>query len=58
MEGVGREIENRVTGNDSGRLKDQGLRTETRSADDYGSAERQEAFAASLATTGANATQV
>lgn len=58
MESVGREIENRVTGNDSRRLKDQGLKTESTSAADYGSAERQEAFAASLATTGANETQV
>jgi hypothetical protein len=58
MESVGREIENRVTANDSSRLQDQGLKTETTSATDYGSAERQEAFAASLASTGANATQV
>jgi hypothetical protein len=58
LEGVGREIENRVTGNDSSRLKDQGLKAESTSAADYGSAERQEAFAASLATTGANETQV
>ncbi|WP_432246227.1 hypothetical protein ACRB8A_20145 (plasmid) [Arthrobacter sp. G.S.26] len=58
IEGVGREIENRVTGNDSGRLKDQGLKAETTSAEDYGSAERQEAFAASLARTGANESQV
>jgi hypothetical protein len=58
MESVGREIENRVTGNDSSRLKDQGLKAESTSAADYGSAERQEAFAASLAGTGANETQV
>jgi hypothetical protein len=58
MESVGREIENRITGNDSSRLKDQGLKTETTSAADYGSAERQEAFAASLAVTGANEMQV
>ena len=58
MESVGREIENRVTGNLSRRFKDQGLKTESTSAADYGSAERQEAFAASLATTGANETQV
>jgi hypothetical protein len=58
LEGVGREIENRVTGNNSSRLKDQGLKAESASAADYGSAERQEAFAASLATTGANETQV
>ncbi|WP_427008833.1 hypothetical protein [Pseudarthrobacter sp. H2] len=58
MESAGREIENRVTGNDSSRLKVQGLKAESTSAADYGSAERQEAFAASLATTGANETQV
>ncbi|AOT05965.1 hypothetical protein [Arthrobacter sp. U41] len=58
MESIGREIENRVTGNDSSRLKDQGLKTESTSAADYGSAERHETFAASLATTGANETQV
>jgi hypothetical protein len=58
MEGVGREIENRVTGKDSSRLKDQGLKTETSSAADYGSAERQEAFVASLAATGADESQV
>lgn len=58
LEGVGREIENRVTGNDSSRLKDQGLKAETTPAADYGSAERQEAFAASLAATGASETQV
>jgi hypothetical protein len=58
LEGVGREIENRVTGNDSSRLKDQGLKAESASTADYGSAERQEAFTASLATTGANEKQV
>ncbi|UNK47766.1 hypothetical protein [Arthrobacter sulfonylureivorans] len=58
LEGVGRNFENRVTGNDSSRLKDQGLRAETASSAGYGSAERQEAFAASLATTGANANQI
>ncbi|MFJ5699977.1 hypothetical protein [Arthrobacter sp. NPDC093139] len=58
LEGVGREIENLVTGNDSRRLQDQGLKAESTSAADYGSAERQEAFAASLATTGASETQV
>ena len=58
MESVGREIENRVTGNLNRRFKDQGLKTESTSATDYGSAERQKAFAASLATTGANETQV
>jgi hypothetical protein len=58
VEGLGREIENRVTGDDSSRLRDQGLKSESTSAADYGSAERQEAFAASLAGTGANDTQV
>lgn len=58
MEGVGREIENRVTGNDSSRLKDQGLKAETVSAAEYGSAEQQEAFAASLTTSGANKSQI
>jgi hypothetical protein len=58
MESVGREIENRVTGTDSSRLKDQGLKAENTSAADYGSAERQEAFVASLATAGANETQI
>lgn len=58
LESVGREIENRVTGNDSSRLKDQGLKAESTSAADYGSAERQEEFAVSLVTTGANESQI
>lgn len=58
MEGLGREIENRVTGNDSSRLKDQGLKTETTSAAGYGSAAHHEAFAESLEKTGANETQI
>ena len=58
MEGLGREIENRVTVNDSGRLKDQGLKAESTSAAGYGSAEHHEKFAESLATTGANETQI
>ena len=58
MESVGREIENRVTGNNSSRLKDRGLKAESTSAADYGSAERQQAFAASLAATGASDTHV
>ncbi|MDJ0352731.1 hypothetical protein [Pseudarthrobacter sp. PH31-O2] len=57
MEGPGREIEP-VTGNDSSRLKDQGLKAKKTSAPDYGTAERQEAFAASLASAMANQTQV
>ncbi|EMY32458.1 hypothetical protein D477_020063 [Arthrobacter crystallopoietes BAB-32] len=58
LESVGREIENRVTGNDSTRLKGQGLEAESTSAADYGSAERQTVFEASLVTTGANETQI
>ena len=58
LESVGREIENRVTGNNSSRLKDQGLKAGSTAGIDYGSAERQEVFAASLAGTGANETQV
>jgi len=58
MEGLGREIENRVTGTDSSRLKDQGLKAESRSAADYGSAEHHERFAESLANTGSNETQI
>jgi hypothetical protein len=58
MESVGREIEVRVTGNDSSRLKDQGLKAETASAAGYGSAEHHEKFAESLANTGANETQI
>jgi hypothetical protein len=58
MEGVGREIENRVTGNDSSRLTDQGLKTESTSAAGYGSAIHHEKFAESLENSGANETQV
>lgn len=58
MEGVGREIENRVTGNDSSRLKEQGLKTETASAVGYGSAAHLEKFAESLENSGADETQV
>lgn len=58
MEGLGREIENRVTGNDSSRRQDQGLRAESTGAADYGSAEHHEKFADSLANTGANETQI
>lgn len=58
LEGVGREIEDRVIGNDSNRLKDQGLKTETASAAGYGSAEHHEKFAESLANTGANESQI
>jgi hypothetical protein len=58
MESVGCEIENRVTGNDSSRLKDQDLTAESTSAVGYGSAEHHEKFAESLANTGANQTQI
>jgi hypothetical protein len=58
MEGLGREIENRITRNDSSLLKDQGLKAETASAADYGSAEHHEKFAESLADTGANEAQI
>ena len=58
MEDIGREIENRVAGNDSSRLKDQGLKTETAAQAGYGSAEHHQKFAESLAGTGANETQI
>ena len=58
MEGLGREIENRVTGDDSTRLKDQGLKAETTSEAGYGSAAHHEAFAESLEKTGANEAQI
>lgn len=58
MEGLGREIENRVTGNDSSPLRDQGLKAETVSVADYGSAAHHEKFAESLANTGANEAQI
>ncbi|MDF2051049.1 hypothetical protein [Arthrobacter sp. Cr_A7] len=58
LEGVGREIENRVTGNDSSPLKDQALTAETASANGYGSAEHHAKFAESLEDTGANEAQI
>jgi hypothetical protein len=58
MEGIGREIENHVAGNDSSRVKGQGLETESTSATGYGSAEHHEKFAESLENTGANETQI
>jgi hypothetical protein len=58
LEGLGRDIENRVTGNDNNRLKDQGLKAVTASAAGYGSAEHHEKFAESLENTGANDTQI
>jgi hypothetical protein len=58
LEGVGREIENSVTGNDSSRLKDQGLNAESTSAAHYGSTEHHEKFAETLMSTGASETQI
>ncbi|RNL54329.1 hypothetical protein [Arthrobacter oryzae] len=58
LEGVGREIENRVTSSDGSRLKDQGLKTESTSAAGYGSAEHHEKFADTLTNTGASETQI
>ncbi|KRE76632.1 hypothetical protein [Arthrobacter sp. Soil761] len=58
LDGVGREIENRVTGNDSTRLTDQGLKAETASAAGYGSAEHHTKFAESLEETGASDAQI
>ena len=58
LEGVGREIEERVTGDDSSRLKGQGLKAETASAASYGSAEHREKFAQFLENSGANETQI
>lgn len=58
LEGVGREIENRVTGNDSSRLKDQGLKAGIAAAASYGSADHHEKFAQSLENSGANETQI
>ncbi|ABK05581.1 hypothetical protein Arth_4411 (plasmid) [Arthrobacter sp. FB24] len=58
MESVGREIEDRVTGNDSSRLKDQGLKAESASAAGYGSAAHLGKFADSLESSGASEAQV
>jgi hypothetical protein len=58
LEGVGREIENRVTGTDSSRLKDQGLKTETASGAGYGSAAHNNKFAESLENTDATENQI
>jgi hypothetical protein len=58
MESLGSEIERRVTGRDSSRLKDQGLQIESTSALGYGSVEHHERFAESLADTGANEAQI
>ncbi|MCQ6270997.1 hypothetical protein M8J71_10930 [Pseudarthrobacter sp. R1] len=58
IEGLGREIENRVTGKDSNRLSDQGLKAERESAAGYGTAEHHAKFAESLEGTGANEAQI
>lgn len=58
LEGIGREIENRVTGNDSSRVKDQSLKAETTSAAGYGTVKHHEKFAESLENSGATETQV
>ncbi|WP_285244119.1 hypothetical protein [Pseudarthrobacter sp. fls2-241-R2A-127] len=58
LEVVGRDIEQRVTGNDSSRLNDQGLKAETASASGYGSAEHHQKFAESLENTDANESQI
>lgn len=47
IEGMGRELENRVTGDGSKRLKDQGEKDVASSAAEYGSTDHHEAFAAS-----------
>ncbi|MET4096956.1 hypothetical protein [Arthrobacter sp. UYCu712] len=48
---LGRELEGRVTADDSKRLKDRGGKAENSSAAEYGSADHHRAFAASLAGT-------
>jgi hypothetical protein len=58
IEGLGREIEDRVTGNDSDRFKGQGFKAETASAAGYGSAEHHESFAEALKKSGATETQI
>ena len=58
LEGVGREIEDRVTGNDSSQLKDQALTAETAASASYGSAGHHAKFADSLEDTGANEAQI
>lgn len=51
IQGMGREIENRVTGDDSKQLTVQGEKAEASSAAEYGSADHHQAFADSLAGT-------
>ena len=58
LEGVGREIENRVTGNDSSQIKDHALKAEAASATGYGSAEHHAKFAESLEGSGAKEAQI
>ncbi|MHC6232059.1 hypothetical protein ACX5I6_21240 [Arthrobacter sp. MMS24-T111] len=58
LDGVGRHIENRVTGNDSNRLTDQGRAAESTSSAGYGSAEHHAKFAESLEDTGASDAQI
>lgn len=48
---LGRELEGRVTGDDSERLKVQGGKAETGSAAEYGSADHHQAFAVTLSGT-------
>ncbi|MFF1831160.1 hypothetical protein [Paenarthrobacter sp. NPDC058040] len=59
IKNLGRDIEKQVTGtNDSPRITDQGLKSETASAAAYGSAEHHQQFAEALATTGATEPQI
>ncbi|MGO4491699.1 hypothetical protein AB4Y86_06365 [Arthrobacter sp. 2YAF22_2] len=58
MERLDREIERRVTGNGSSRLRDHGLIAENTSAATYGSAEHHETFAEALKQSGANDRQI
>ncbi|AOY73987.1 hypothetical protein ARZXY2_4488 (plasmid) [Arthrobacter sp. ZXY-2] len=59
IEDLGRDIEKQVTGTKgSPRLAEQGLKAETASADDYGSAEHHQKFAETLTTTGATEPQI
>lgn len=58
IESGGREIVNRVTGNDSSRPESQGLKTETASQARYGADKYHKKFAESLADTGTNETRI
>jgi hypothetical protein len=55
IEDMGRDLERRVTGDDSKRLKDQGEKAEAGSAAEYGSDGHHQAFAESLAGTASSA---